>query len=678
MDNLKKLREDINATDARLLQCLADRRALSQRVIEEKAENERPLRDAKREEELLERLIAAGRELGLDAHYVKSVFHVIIDDSVRSQQLFLLSRGNPDEPMAMKRVAFQGVAGAYSYLAAKKFFSRDEEATVITGYPTFAQVVAAVEQGASDYGILPVENTTAGSINEVYDLLVKAELSVIGEEIFRVDHCLVAVDDIPIANIRRVLSHPQALAQCFNFLNSLENCKSEPHTDTAMAVQKVREDNDLAQAAIASEEAARLYGLTVLKRGLADQRDNYTRFLIVAREPREVDLRIPAKTSLVLATPHEEGALLSALNTLHGHKLNLTKLESRPRPGVPFQYLFYIDFEGNRVEERVTEALRTLRASTAFLKILGSYPMEERGKTEPRPAAVAAVRAKSPELPRERRPAAESLRRIGVSLVGRHGPGQMTVTAENVRFGDGNIVVVAGPGVVASEEQIHSSARRIREAGATVLRGGCFDPNRPADEAGLDEDRLRWLSEAGRQYGLPVATEAVSPEDVPLVATHAAIVLIGARHMQNYALLRAAGRVNKPVILKRGPMATIEELLKAAEAIAKQGNQQIILCERGIRTFEGTTRHTLDLASLATLRDLTPLPVLVDPSHAADRPDVLVQLALAARALHPDGLMLRVHADGEPANGAQPLDFATFGELVGEIYTGGEGAASPE
>jgi chorismate mutase/prephenate dehydratase len=228
-----------------------------------------------------------------------------------------------------------------------------------------------------------VENTTAGSINEVYDLLSRSPIAIVGEEVLRVEHCLLAVDDTPLELIRRVLSHPQALAQCVKFLLQLPNCEAQPYLDTAMAVRKVKEEQDPSMAAIASEEAGRRYGLKVLRRNVEDQPNNFTRFLVVAKTPVRVDLRIPSKTSLVMATPHEEGALLKALSLLHDHKINLTKLESRPIPGLPFQYLFYIDLEGNTADSRVAGALEKLRLATTSLKVLGCYPAQHRSKTSP-------------------------------------------------------------------------------------------------------------------------------------------------------------------------------------------------------------------------------------------------------------------------------------------------------
>ncbi|HVR75791.1 MAG TPA: prephenate dehydratase, partial [Planctomycetota bacterium] len=387
MDELEKIRDEINATDDQVLRALAARRELARRIIQAKALEELPLRDERREEDLLARLIQKGREMGLDAHLVTRVFHEIIDDSVRFQQIFLLKRSN-DADEKLRRVAYQGVDGAFSHLAAQKFFSRSLDLMTFIGHPSFSDAVEAVEGGAFDFAFLPIENTTAGSIHEVYDLLSRTSLSIVGEEVFRVEHCLLGVKDVPLSSLRRILSHWQALAQCRKFLFSLPHCQGAEFEDTALAARKVKEDQDPTQAAIASEDAARRYGLKILKRDLADQKENFTRFLVIAREPVKVDLRIPAKTSLVLAVAHEEGALLGARGIFHKHKINLTKLESRPMLGSPFQYLFYLDFEGNRQSEEVRAALEELRKRTSFLKILGTYAIEWRGRTAPSTQAI--------------------------------------------------------------------------------------------------------------------------------------------------------------------------------------------------------------------------------------------------------------------------------------------------
>jgi chorismate mutase/prephenate dehydratase len=618
-------------------------------------------------------LIQKGKEYGLDAHFVTRVFHEVIDDSVRLQQLFLIRSAN-QEKEGTRRVGFQGIEGAYSHLAAQKFLSQSLEGVRFTGYPTFAEVIQAVCEDVEDHAFLPIENTTAGSINEVYDLLSQANLSIVGEEVFRVEHCLHGIGDAPLSRIKRILSHPQALAQCMRFLGTLKDCQIEPYADTAMAVRKVKEDADPTQAAIASEEAGKRYGLRILRRDIADQRENYTRFLVVGRRPIKVDPRISAKTSLIVAVPHEEGALLRALNVFHEHRINLTKLESRPMPGSPFQYLFYVDFEGNIASENVKDALDALSAATSFLKILGTYPVEARGKTPPNLQAILAPargEAAAP-APGQPQPGSTEVAAAGRRLSGRDAKAADTViSVQGVRIGGPEFIVVAGPAAVESREQIFACARQVRECGGRILRGGCFRAaSPPSGFQGLGIEGLQFLAEAGREYDLPILTEVTTPDDVEAVSRVADILLVGARNMQNFGLLKEVGNVNRPVLLKRGAMSTIDEFLDAAEFILSQGNKQVILCERGIRTFETATRNTLDLASIPLLKRITHLPILVDPSRAAGQRDLVPPLALAARAVAPHGVLVEIHPSPEDAlcDGAQALRFADFARLLRQIY----------
>jgi chorismate mutase/prephenate dehydratase len=372
MESIKNLRSQIDQSDEAILRALAARRKLTDRALRAKTGWE-SLRDVKREEQVLDRVSKLGKKLGLDPRFLARVFHEIIDDSLRAQRLAQLDKSHPGRRDVI-RVAFQGIEGAYSQLAAYKFFSKEIEKTVFAGCQTFDDIIRAVEEGRADYALLPIENTTAGSINQAYELLAETSLSIVGEEILRIDHCLLALKNVPVYKIRRILSHPQALAQCGKFLAKLENCQTESYADTAMAVRKVREDQDSAQAAIASEDAGRRYGLKVVARGLADRRDNYTRFLVVSKKPAKIAGKTRCKTSLILATKHEEGALLKALDIFHRYKINLTKLESRPRPRSPFQYLFYLDFEGNAGAANIRSALKELKKRTSLLKILGCYP----------------------------------------------------------------------------------------------------------------------------------------------------------------------------------------------------------------------------------------------------------------------------------------------------------------
>jgi chorismate mutase/prephenate dehydratase len=371
--SLEEVRAALDEADRRIVEALAARQALITEIIEAKAAAGADERDELREHEVLARVEAHARAVGLDPRHVASIFHDIIQHSVEQQRAGG-SDAAAEPPAEQLRVGYQGGAGAYSYLAARQHFAGRGGSLDCRGYRTFRELIEAVERERIDYAMLPVENTTAGSINEAYDVLAHADVAAVGEEVFRVEHCLVALEPIPLAKVRRIASHPQALAQCSEFLAALNECQIESYSDTAIAVARVVRDGDPSQAAIASREAARRHGLEVLKTGIANQAENYTRFLVIAKEPEPRDLEVRCKTSLVLSTLHRKAALATCLNVLAEHDLNLTKLESRPLPDTPFEYLFYVDFEGNLADQRVAHAVETLREHTSFLKVLGSYP----------------------------------------------------------------------------------------------------------------------------------------------------------------------------------------------------------------------------------------------------------------------------------------------------------------
>ena len=229
---------------------------------------------------------------------------------------------------------------------------------------------------------------------------------------------------------------------------------------------------------------------------------------------------------------------------------------------------------------------------------------------------------------------------------------------------------MAGPCSVESREQIMENARLVKDARATVLRGGAYKPRTsPYSFQGLEEEGLHLLQEASRASGLPFITEVMTPEQVPLVEEHADILQIGARNMQNYSLLKAAGRARKPVFLKRGMMSTINEMLMSAEYIMSEGNRQVILCERGIRTFETETRNTLDISAVPVLKKYSHLPVIVDPSHATGHWEFVVPMAKAAVAAGADGIMVEVHPRPAEAfsDGAQSLKPEKFRKLMNEL-----------
>lgn len=246
-------------------------------------------------------------------------------------------------------------------------------------------------------------------------------------------------------------------------------------------------------------------------------------------------------------------------------------------------------------------------------------------------------------------------------------PEPTVVRARDLAMGSGHVGVIAGPCSVESEEQILTAARQVKEAGATGLRGGAFKPRTsPYSFQGLKEEGLKLLAAAREETGLAVVTEVMTPHLVELLAEYADVLQIGARNMQNYHLLQAVGETRKPVILKRGPAATIDEFLLAAEYILDQGNTQVVLCERGIRTFEDHTRFTLPLATVPYLRRKTHLPVIVDPSHGTGIATLVPPMCAAAVAAECDGLLIEVHPDPSHAlsDGAQTITPQVFQEIM--------------
>lgn len=246
-------------------------------------------------------------------------------------------------------------------------------------------------------------------------------------------------------------------------------------------------------------------------------------------------------------------------------------------------------------------------------------------------------------------------------------PHRTVVNVGGVPIGGDQVVVIAGPCSVESREQLLSTAHAVKKAGARLLRGGAYKPRTsPYDFQGLGVEALKILREASEQTGLPVVTEVMSTEDVDLICEYADMLQVGARNMQNFALLRRLATVPKPVLLKRGPSATIKEWLLAAEYLLAGGNRDVVLCERGIKTFETETRNTIDLAAVALARDLSHLPVIADPSHGTGKQSLIAAVSRAAVAVGADGLIIEVHPCPERAlsDGPQSLDFAAFEKVM--------------
>jgi chorismate mutase/prephenate dehydratase len=641
-DPLDPIRKEIDDADRQLIQILARRFDAVKRVGSVKrADADTPLLDPERELRIQARWIQDAEALGLAAPFARRVLKEILNQSRRMQEALIEQRGGPT---ARIQCGYQGQPGSYSALAAAHLLAhRTTAETGITGYATFQDVGKALIHGEIDYGLLPVENSIGGSIADVNRLICDHNLHIVDEEIWQVEHVLAVLPGTRMADLRMIRSHPAALTQCETFLSSLEGVGREPWSDTATAAASLLEDGALARrdtGAICSEEAARLFGLEVLDRGLADRECNETRFVLLARDPETPDHRLPCKTSMLFRVNHHEGSLVHALNVFAAARVNLTRIESRPLPDMPWEYLFFVDVEGHLQDPALAGALITLRSCCTNLRLLGSYPSRTRRQDGHLDQATCAAPASAPQEP------ASCVVEVPAAPPAPSRPdrSRSTIHIGGAVLGEGHFVLISGPCAVESQEQILDAARMVRASGAVMLRGGAFKPRTsPHAFQGLGLEGLRYLREAGRQFDLPTVTEVLAIEDIPAVMAHADVLQVGARNMHNFALLKELGRVDKPVILKRGMSATVKELLLAAEYLLSGGNLQVILCERGIRTFETSTRATLDVSSVPVLRRLTHLPIIVDPSHAAGDRELVIPLALAAAAAGADGLIVEAH-----------------------------------
>jgi chorismate mutase/prephenate dehydratase len=278
----------------------------------------------------------------------------------------------PETPL---RVAYQGAEGSYSHLAAQRVYAGRPGGALLSGFETFRAAAASVRDGEADLALLPIENSTAGSINETYDLLAEGGLVITGETVAAIEHCLLALPGVALDEIRSAISHPQALRQCEAFFRAHPGIRPREEFDTAGAARKVRESGDRALAAVASAEAAATYGLAILARGIQTEAGNATRFVEVALHPVPVPPGAPVRSSLLLTLAAERpGALGEVLSELARRGLNLTKLESRPIPGARWSYRFYLDVDGHASTDAFREALAAIAPATSELRLLGSYP----------------------------------------------------------------------------------------------------------------------------------------------------------------------------------------------------------------------------------------------------------------------------------------------------------------
>ncbi len=351
--SLEELRKKIDEADTKIVKLIAERIRIAEEIGREKKRQGKRIEDTEREKSVLEKVKSIAREENANQETIESIYRQIITTSKSAQGIV---------------VAFQGEIGAYSEEAALHFFGHSIQ---VKPCESLDDVFRVVEQGGAQFGVIPIENSLEGSISRAYDLLLDSSLRVCGEIELQVVHCLIASPEARLDLIKKVYSHPQALGQCQAFLKHLD-CELIPTYDTAGSVKMIKEKGITDGGAIASRRAAEIYGMKTLAQEIEDNPNNFTRFFILAKQdspPSGND-----KTSIVFSVRHKPGALYEFLKDLAARNINLTKIESRPTRQKPWEYNFYLDFEGHREDKAPREALEKLKNSSIFVKVLGSYP----------------------------------------------------------------------------------------------------------------------------------------------------------------------------------------------------------------------------------------------------------------------------------------------------------------
>lgn len=374
--DLLTLRGQLDEIDEQIVKLYEERMAISSQVADYKIETGKKVFDKTREEEKLQKVKSLTHN-AFNACGIQELFEQIMSASRKLQYNKLgeagaLGRlpfiGVDSLDMDRARVVFQGAEGSYSQMAMMRYFGEEVNSFHVD---TFRDAMCAIEEGSADFAVLPIENSTAGIVNEIYDLLVEFENYIVGEQIIRIEHCLMGVPGADISVIKTVYSHPQSLMQSARYLSAHENWQQISIQNNAFAARKVSEEKDVTQAAIASEQAARIYGLEILKRGVNQSETNSTRFIVVTNQ--KIFLKDAKKISICLEVPHESGSLYHMLSHFIYNNLNMTKIESRPIEDRNWEYRFFIDFEGNLADAAVKNALRGLRDEARNMKILGNY-----------------------------------------------------------------------------------------------------------------------------------------------------------------------------------------------------------------------------------------------------------------------------------------------------------------
>lgn len=374
--DLLELREKLDKIDEQIVSLYEKRMEISSQVADYKIETGKKVLDKTREEEKL-RTVRSLTHNDFNAHGIQELFEQIMSMSRKLQYNKLAQQGVSGRlpfigvdklDVQNARVVFQGAEGAYSQMAMMRYFGEDVNCFHVE---TFRDAMCAIEEGSADYAVLPIENSTAGIVNEIYDLLVEYENYIVGEQIIKIEHCLIGLPGTDFEQIKTVYSHPQSLMQSARYLSAHDGWRQISMQNNAFAARKVSEDKDFSQVAIASEQAAKIYGLEVLERGVNHLETNSTRFIIITNQ--KIFLKDAKKVSLCFEVPHESGSLYHMLSHFIYNNLSMTKIESRPIEGRNWEYRFFIDVEGNLADGAVKNALRGLREEARNMKILGNY-----------------------------------------------------------------------------------------------------------------------------------------------------------------------------------------------------------------------------------------------------------------------------------------------------------------
>lgn len=364
-----EVRNAISEIDEQLVDAIARRSELVEQILQAKVDAGLPVRDREREYAVLKAAVARGQEKGVPTDLVEQLFQSLFETSIQRQRTRFDSMR--DEDLHEATVAYLGGPGSYSHIAAQKIFERRRASVVPSPKRDFISIFRAVETGEVDYGVIPIENTTTGSINEVYDLLLAGRTQIAGEFMLKVDHCLIG-RSTGLGRITRVFGHPQALAQCRQYLASHPEIETHMASSSTRALERLLEDDDTA-GVIAGEDAARLFGFDVLARNVGDHEQNYTRFIVIARKSKLPTRGVECKTSMMFTTRDTPGALVDALMGFRDAGINLVKLESRPIAGNPWEEMFIMDVDGHVEDASIKTAMTVLEAHTREIKMLGCY-----------------------------------------------------------------------------------------------------------------------------------------------------------------------------------------------------------------------------------------------------------------------------------------------------------------